>query len=138
MGHEVNADAPMLAGLGGTLVYIILTTVTSVAGWTLQRGRDRDLLSPEGRRRSPWRYTESQGKGAHAVIPRTDTCPVSRNTHPVHGSTRTQRATDNTQRKETHIQMYRQSHRRNTQIHPSHTRPETHTQTLAHVCHSYP
>lgn len=63
MGHEVNADAPMLAGLGGTLVYIILTAVTSVAGWTLQWGRDRDLLSPEGHRCSPWRYRESRAKG---------------------------------------------------------------------------
>lgn len=35
-GHKVNAEAPMLAGLGGTLVHIILTVVPSVASWTLQ------------------------------------------------------------------------------------------------------
>lgn len=34
-GHEVNAEATMLAGLGGTLVHVILTVVTSVASWTL-------------------------------------------------------------------------------------------------------
>lgn len=34
-GHEVNAGAPMLAGLRSTLVHIILTVVTRVASWTL-------------------------------------------------------------------------------------------------------
>lgn len=34
-GHKVNAEAPVLAGLGGTLVHIILTVVTSVASWAL-------------------------------------------------------------------------------------------------------
>lgn len=35
-GHEVNAEAPVLAGLGGTLIHILLTVVPSVASWTLQ------------------------------------------------------------------------------------------------------
>lgn len=34
-GHKVNAEAPMLAGLRGTLIHVILTVVTSVAGRTL-------------------------------------------------------------------------------------------------------
>lgn len=35
-GHKINAEATVLAGLGGTLVYIILTVVPRVASWTLQ------------------------------------------------------------------------------------------------------
>lgn len=34
-GHKVNAEAPMLARLGGTFIHIILTVVPSVASWTL-------------------------------------------------------------------------------------------------------
>lgn len=52
-GHKVNAEAPMLAGLRGTLIHVILTVVTSVASWTLWWGRDRESLSPEGHRCSP-------------------------------------------------------------------------------------
>lgn len=35
MGHKIDTGASVLARLGGTLVYIILTSVTSIAGWTL-------------------------------------------------------------------------------------------------------
>lgn len=34
-GHKVDAEAPVLAGLGGTLIHIILTAVPCVASWTL-------------------------------------------------------------------------------------------------------
>lgn len=34
-GHEVNADASVLAGLGGAFVHIILTVVTGITSWTL-------------------------------------------------------------------------------------------------------
>lgn len=34
-GHQVNAEAPMLAGPRGTLIHVSLTVVTSVASWTL-------------------------------------------------------------------------------------------------------
>lgn len=47
-GHKVNAEAPMLAGLGGTLIHVILTVVTSIASWTLWWGQDGDPLSPKG------------------------------------------------------------------------------------------
>lgn len=33
--HEVNAEASVLAGLGGTLIHIIFTVITSVTNWTL-------------------------------------------------------------------------------------------------------
>ena len=34
-GHKIDTGASVLAGLGSTLIYIILTTVTSIASWTL-------------------------------------------------------------------------------------------------------
>lgn len=35
MGHKVYTGASVLAGLGGTLIHIVLTAVPRVAGWTL-------------------------------------------------------------------------------------------------------
>ena len=74
VGHEVNADAPMLAGLGGTLVYIILTAVTSVASWTLQWGEtgtssaQRDTDAPHGDTENPRAkgHTQSSHARRHA------------------------------------------------------------------------
>lgn len=76
----------------------------------------------------PMEIQRIQGKGAHVVIPRTETCSVSRNTHPVHGNTQTQRATDNTQCKETHIHTNAQAVTQ--EKYPD--TPKTHTARDAH------
>lgn len=57
-GHEVNAEAPVLAGLGGALVHIILTVVPGVASWTLQRCETGTSTEPGGDTDNPQEDTE--------------------------------------------------------------------------------
>lgn len=39
MGHKIDTGASVLAGLGSTLIDIILTIVTRIASWTLYQGK---------------------------------------------------------------------------------------------------
>lgn len=126
-GHEVNADASVLAGLGGAFVHIILTVVTGITSWTLRAGetgthstqRDTDTPHEDMVNPSLKRYRQLSNPRKHAQHAETHTPPDMEGCriHPAQRDTHT------------HNKCTGQTHRRNTQMHPGHKQPETHIRT---------
>lgn len=80
MVHKVDTGASVLARLGGTLVYVILTAVTRIASWTLLGARKE--------------FTQCRGTQARRGIPESTQNPTAKghtqtaNAQPVQDSTR--------------------------------------------------
>lgn len=132
-GHEVNAEAPVLAGLGGALVHIILTVVPGVASWTLQRCETGTSTEPGGTQIIPRKTRRWQCKRTYSVQ-HTEACPVCRKqktgtqykaTHSDTEDTPTRRATGTPNERDTPTQMHRTDTQEKHPHTPRHKGPET-------------
>lgn len=87
MGHKIYTGASVLAGLGSTFIYIILTIVTRIASWTLYQGKKKMHSAPRDTDMPghTCEHTESHHKRTHTDIQHTGS--IGGQTYPEQGNT---------------------------------------------------